>query len=69
MMVQIQGFEAPDCRPAEQLYLRCHRRIVSDYLKARERTVIHTIGKGKIKEHELTSFAKVIRGELRYSRA
>lgn len=42
---------------------------MSDYLKVRGHTVIHIIGKGKTKEHELTSFAKVIDGELRYPRA
>ncbi len=51
---------------AEQLYWRCHRRIISDYLIVKGQTVTHIIGKGKTEEHRLTSFAKIINGELRY---
>ena len=51
---------------AEQLYWRCHRRIISDYLKVKGHTVIHILGKGKTEEHGLTSFAKAVNGELRY---
>jgi len=51
---------------AEQLYWRCHRRIISDYLKAEGHTVTHIVGKGNAKQHELTGFAKVVDGELRY---
>ena len=51
---------------AEQLYWRCHRRIISDYLKVKGHTVTHILGKGKTEEHELISFAKIIDGELRY---
>ena len=53
----------------EQLYWRCHRRIISDHLKAKGHAVSHILGKGETKEHELTSFAKSIDGELRYPRA
>jgi uncharacterized protein (DUF488 family) len=52
---------------AEQLHWRCHRRIISDYLRMKGHTVTHIISKGKIEEHELTSFVKVANGELRYS--
>lgn len=51
---------------AEQVYWRCHRRIISDYLKAKCHTVTHIISKGITREHELTGFAKAIDGELRY---
>jgi uncharacterized protein (DUF488 family) len=51
---------------AEQLYWRCHRRIVSDYLKAKGHTVTHIISKGKAEEHHLSSFAEILDGELRY---
>jgi len=51
---------------AEQLYWRCHRRIISDYLKVKGHTVTHILSAGKTQEHELTSFAKVVDGELRY---
>lgn len=51
---------------AEQLYWRCHRRIISDYLKVKGHIVTHIVSKGMTQEHELTSFAKVVNGELRY---
>jgi len=51
---------------AEQLYWRCHRRIMSDYLTVKGHTVTHILGKGKTKEHILTGFAKNADGELRY---
>jgi uncharacterized protein (DUF488 family) len=32
---------------AEQLHWRCHRRIISDYLKVKGHTVTHIVSKGK----------------------
>lgn len=51
---------------AEQLYWRCHRRIISDYLTVKGHAVTHIVSKGKTEKHELTSFARAINGELRY---
>ncbi|MEM2942475.1 MAG: DUF488 domain-containing protein [Candidatus Bathyarchaeia archaeon] len=51
---------------AERLYWRCHRRVISDYLKVKGHDVTHILDKGKTEEHRLTSFAKVVNGELRY---
>ena len=51
---------------AEQLYWRCHRRIISDHLIVKGHTVTHILGKGKTEEHTLPSFAKNVNGELRY---
>jgi uncharacterized protein (DUF488 family) len=51
---------------AERLYWRCHRRILSDYLVAKGNSLTHIIDKGVAEAHELTRFAKVINGELRY---
>ena len=44
---------------AEALPWRCHRSLVSDALFARGVEVLHIIGKGSVKPHRLTSFAKV----------
>jgi uncharacterized protein (DUF488 family) len=41
-------------------------QIIADYLKVKGHTVTHIVGKGKTENHELTSFAKVIDGELSY---
>jgi uncharacterized protein (DUF488 family) len=51
---------------AEQLYWRCHRRIISDYLIVKGHTVTHILGKGKMEEHRLTAFAKNVNGDSRY---
>lgn len=61
---------ADDGKPAltcaEQLYWRCHRRIISDYLTVKGQIVTHIVTKGKTQEHRMTSFAKNVDGELRY---
>lgn len=51
---------------AERQYWRCHRRIISDYLTVKGHVVIHIVEKGRLKLHKLTSFARVVNGELRY---
>jgi len=51
---------------AEQYYRNCHRQIISDYLMAKGHEVIHIVDKGKIDEHQLTRFAIIVDGELRY---
>jgi uncharacterized protein (DUF488 family) len=51
---------------AERYYRSCHRQIISDYLTAKGHQVTHIVDKGKIEEHPLTCFAKVVDGELRY---
>lgn len=51
---------------AEKFYWNCHRRIISDYLVARGHQVTHIMEKGKVVEHELTSFANIKDGELTY---
>jgi uncharacterized protein (DUF488 family) len=44
---------------AEKLYWKCHRRILSDYLTARQITVIHILEPDKISEHKLTHGAAI----------
>jgi hypothetical protein len=51
---------------AERFYWRCHRRIISDYLKAKGHQITHIIDKGQTREHELTAFAKIEDGRLTY---
>jgi uncharacterized protein (DUF488 family) len=40
---------------SEAVWWRCHRAIISDYLKERGWTVMHIMGKGIAKEHPFTS--------------
>ncbi len=51
---------------SEKFYWRCHRRIISDYLKAKGHKVTHIIEKGEAREHKLTDFAKIENGKLTY---
>lgn len=52
---------------SEALWWRCHRSMVSDYLKAKGWNVIHIMGIGKVEEHHYTSPARIINGNVLYS--
>lgn len=45
---------------AEAVWWRCHRRIISDYLLARGRTVCHLMGGGKVSRAQLTPGAHIL---------
>ena len=51
---------------AEQLYFRCHRMLVSDYLLSHGHTVLHILDEKPPKLHALTKEARVIDGRLVY---
>jgi uncharacterized protein (DUF488 family) len=51
---------------AEALWWRCHRSLISDYLKAAGHTVIHILDQTKTEEHPFTSAARIVDGELSY---
>ena len=51
---------------SEAVWWRCHRSLVSDYLKVKGWTVMHIMGVGKVEEHPFTSPARVENGELKY---
>lgn len=51
---------------AEAFYLKCHRALISDYLKARGWTVMHIAGVGKAAEHGFTKPARVEGKSVRY---
>lgn len=44
---------------AEAVWWRCHRSLVSDYLKAKGWTVLHIMAAGKAEEHSYTAPARV----------
>lgn len=52
---------------AEAVWWRCHRSMVSDYLKAKGWTVLHIMAPGKVQEHPYTSAAIVIGNKVCYS--
>ena len=53
---------------SEAVWWRCHRSLVSDYLKYNGWTVIHIMGIGKGEEHPYTSPARIVDNQLVYSK-
>ncbi len=51
---------------AEAVCWRCHRSMVSDYLKAKGWTVWHIMGVNKKEEHSFTSPARVVGDQVYY---
>jgi len=51
---------------AEAVWWRCHRSLISDYLKAKEVEVSHITAPGKSEPHRFTSAARIVNGELSY---
>jgi uncharacterized protein (DUF488 family) len=54
---------------AEAVWWRCHRALVSDYLKARGVEVIHILAPEKTQPHPFTSAARLVDGRLSYEAA
>ena len=52
---------------AEAVWWRCHRSLISDYLKARGVEVLHVLGANKVEPHPFTSAARIVNGELSYA--
>jgi len=51
---------------SEALWWRCHRSLISDYLKVKGVKVMHIMGIKKSESHPFTSAARVVNGELSY---
>lgn len=51
---------------AESLWWRCHRSLVSDYLKSTGWIVIHIMGAEKSMEHKFREPAHILEGKLTY---
>ena len=51
---------------AEAVWWRCHRSMISDYLKARGVEVVHILDGKKTEPHPFTSAAQIVNGELSY---
>jgi uncharacterized protein (DUF488 family) len=54
---------------SEAVWWRCHRSMVSDYLKAAGWTVMHIMDTGKSEEHPFTAPAQIVDGKLTYVQA
>ncbi len=65
---RLQAFALPTALMcAEAVWWRCHRALVSDYLKARGVEVVHILAPGKTQLHPFTSAARMVDGELSYA--
>ena len=51
---------------SEAVWWRCHRSMISDYLKAQGIEVTHILAAGKSESHPFTSAARIINGKLSY---
>lgn len=51
---------------AEALWWRCHRSLISDYLKSIDVDVRHIVGKGKVEPHRFTAASSIVDGKLSY---
>jgi uncharacterized protein (DUF488 family) len=52
---------------AEAVWWRCHRALISDFLKARGIEVTHIVDLAKTEPHPFTSAARILNGELSYT--
>ena len=52
---------------AEAVWWRCHRSLISDYLKAKGWKVLHIMAVGKVQEHTYTSPARVTGTHVSYA--
>jgi uncharacterized protein (DUF488 family) len=52
---------------AEAAWWRCHRALISDFLKVRGVEVTHIIDAEKTQPHPYTSAARIVNGELSYA--
>ena len=52
---------------AEALWWRCHRSLISDFLKSQGIAVIHIIDAKKSEDHPYTSAARIVAGRLTYA--
>jgi uncharacterized protein (DUF488 family) len=52
---------------AEAVWWRCHRALISDYLKVRGIDVMHILDANKIEPHPFTSAAHIVDGTLNYT--
>jgi uncharacterized protein (DUF488 family) len=52
---------------AEAVWWRCHRALISDFLKARGIELTHILDVKKTEPHPFTSAARIVNAELSYA--
>ena len=66
-LLEIAGDSRAAIMCAEALWWRCHRSLISDFLKVRGVEVIHILNATHAEPHPFTSAARIIDGELSYA--
>lgn len=66
-LMELSLFQKTSIMCAEALWWRCHRSLISDYLKLNGWNVFHLISKNKVEEHTYTKPAKIKQGNLFYN--
>jgi uncharacterized protein (DUF488 family) len=66
-LLEITGQKRTAIMCAEALWWRCHRSLISDFLKARGVEVIHILDATHDQPHPYTSAARIVDGELSYA--
>ena len=65
-LLKLAGQQRTAIMCAEALWWRCHRSLISDYLKANGVEVTHIMAGGKSETHPFTSAARILDGRLSY---
>ncbi|MDD2196763.1 MAG: DUF488 domain-containing protein [Bacteroidales bacterium] len=52
---------------SEAVWWKCHRSMVSDYLKTKGWRVLHIMATGKVQDHKYTAPARIVDGNVCYS--
>lgn len=65
-LIEIARVDRTAVMCAEAVWWRCHRSLISDYLKATGVGVCHITGAGKSEAHPFTSAARLVNGKLSY---
>jgi uncharacterized protein (DUF488 family) len=65
-LLDLGGAERTAIMCAEAVWWRCHRSLISDYLKAQDVEVNHIMTARKSEPHPFTTAARIVKGKLSY---
>lgn len=65
-LLKMAGMQRTAIMCSEAVWWRCHRSMISDYLKSKGINVLHIMATGKSEEHPYTSAARIVNGALSY---
>lgn len=65
-LLNVAGTRRTAIMCTEAVWWRCHRSLISDFLKAQDIEVTHIMGVGKSEQHPFTSAARIVNGKLSY---